>query len=208
MPTPSTSKIRNSIIFFVIAIAGLLAGVWISDNPSETDSSGVLTKPRPLVAFTLTRHDQSPFNLASLRGKWTFLFFGYTHCPDVCPTTLAELSKLQTMLGSDNSVLNNTQFVFVSVDPERDTPESLGDYVHYFNETFIGATGTKEQLARITAQFDIKHSRGDVTSGGYTVNHSSAVLLVDPQTRYYARLRAPHYAEDVLKRYLAIRNNY
>lgn len=168
---------------------------------------GVLEKPRPLPAFRLERENSS-LDQSALKGKWTFMFFGYTHCPDVCPTTLAELNGAYGLLAGDPGVLDDTQFVFVSVDPERDTPQSLAAYAGYFNEAFIGATGTPAELADLTRQLDIMYSRGEAAESGYVVNHSSAVLLIDPQVRYYARFKAPHYAENVRSRYLAIRHYY
>ena len=106
------------------------------------------------------------------------------------------------------AVLKDTQFVFVSVDPQRDTPESLGAYVGYFNEHFLGATGSIEALTGLTRQLDSKFSLDTNPVGEAIVNHSSAMLLINPQVRYYARLKAPHYAEEIRAQYLALRNHY
>lgn len=199
-------------ILVILSLVALLAGAatflrWSSHDASQAPEE-VLEQPRPLTPFNLERHAQAPLDIAALQGKWTFLFFGYTHCPDVCPTTLAELNNAYELLSNDADVLNNTQFIFISVDPERDTPQSLANYVAYFNAAFSAATGSTAELATVTRQLGIDHSRGDVSNGGYVVNHSSAVLLIDPQVRYYARLKAPHYAENLRSRYLAIRHYY
>jgi len=190
-----------------LAIAGLFLP-WSTTNHDAQAPQEIMEQPRPLTAFSLQRHEQAPLDLAALKGKWTFLFFGYTHCPDVCPTTLLELNAAHGLLAADPGVLDDTRFVFVSVDPERDTPQSLAAYVAYFNEAFSGATGTPAELAAITSQLGIEHSRGEPGAGGYVVNHSSAVLLIDPQVRYYARLKAPHYAENIRSQFLAIRHYY
>lgn len=215
MATSGNTKITAVIAIFAIVITGVLLGAWLTGKSAKknADIPELLPESRPLTTFTLTTHKKSPLNLKSLSGKWSFLFFGYTNCPDVCPTTLAELNGTYTQLLSDKmkddaSMLDDTQFIFVSVDPERDTPKFLADYIGYFNEEFIGATGTKEQLTNITTQFGIKHSRGDEAPDGYLVNHSSAVMLVNPQTQYYARFKAPHYSEVVKKQYLSIRKYY
>jgi cytochrome oxidase Cu insertion factor (SCO1/SenC/PrrC family) len=156
----------------------------------------------------LTQQGLTPFDLDDLRGKWSFLFFGYTHCPDVCPTTLTELAQAYSLLMEQPGILTDTQFVFVSVDPERDSPETLADYVGYFNADFVGATGTALELEKLTGQVGIKYKKGDKTETGYIMNHSSAVLLIDPQARYYARFSAPHYSEVISRQYLAIRRYY
>jgi protein SCO1/2 len=198
-------------LFLAFAFAGIGAAIWFAGPPPSGQSqaaSDILVTPRPLPAFTLTRADHAPLTREDLRGKWSLMFFGYTHCPDVCPTTLAELAQARQLLAADSKVLAETQFVFVSVDPARDSPESLRDYVHYFAADFIGATGSPQQLATITQALDIKHSRGEAGADGYVVNHSSAVLLIDPQVRYYARLKAPHYGDEVRQHYLAIRDHY
>jgi protein SCO1/2 len=193
-----------------LAVAGLLVGMWFARSGGQPDSdiAALLPEPRPLAPFTLVRHDGTTLDLDALRGKWSFLFFGYTHCPDVCPTTLMELGRAHKLMSNDAGLLDDTQFIFVSVDPERDTPELLGSYVAYFNEAFIGATGNTDQLKAVTTQLGIRHSRGDNSASGYIVNHSSAVLLIDPQLRYYARLKAPHYAEEIRQQFLAIRQRY
>lgn len=201
---------KNYLVISLLVIGAAVAAVLLlSPTPRQGPQipEGVLEKPRPLTAFKLER-DNSPLDQSALKGKWTFMFFGYTHCPDVCPTTLAELNGTYGMLAGDPGVLDDTQFVFVSVDPERDTPQSLASYVSYFNEAFIGATGTPDELSALTRQLDIMYSRGEASESGYVVNHSSAVLLIDPQVRYYARFKAPHYAENVRSRFLAIRHYY
>jgi protein SCO1/2 len=200
---------QRKFVVLVLILAGLAMSACSGDHDGPQAPAAVLETPRPLTPFTLQRYDQPDLNLAALKGKWTFMFFGYTHCPDVCPTTLTELSAAYELLSHDPGVLDDTQFVFVSVDPERDTPQSLATYVGYFNKAFIGATGTPKELAAITPQLDIRYRRGEPTAdGGYVMNHSSAMLLIDPQVRYYARFKAPHYSEKIRSQFLAIRHYY
>lgn len=201
----------------VLALSLILLGLGIVAYISQPDSDTIesasrsglkarLATPRPLTAFQLTAHDQKPFDLNRLKDKWTVLFFGYTHCPDVCPTTLTELAQTITQL--EPAVLKDTQFVFVSVDPARDTPESLAAYVNYFDARFLSATGSVKALRNLTQQLDVKFSLETDPAGEPIVNHSSAILLIDPQVRYYARLKAPHYAEQISAQYLALRDEY
>lgn len=201
----------------LIAMLGLVVGTQfysLEDSTEDTSISRLensvlaarLTSPITLTPFQLTAHDQKPLDLNRLKDKWTLLFFGYTHCPDICPTTLTELAQMAKQL--EPAVLKDTQFVFVSVDPRRDTPESLAEYVGYFNEHFLGATGSIEALAVLVRQLGARFSLGTNPAGEPIVNHSSAMLLIDPQVRYYARLKAPHYSEEIRAQYLALRNGY
>jgi protein SCO1/2 len=151
----------------------------------------VLAEPEPLPAFRLLGHDGAPFDNAALRGRWTFLFFGFTHCPDVCPTTLAVFAEALPRLGAD------TRLVLVSVDPERDTPERLGKYVAAFNPAFLGATGEISALAESLGVVYAKVPGAAPSS--YSVDHSSSVLLVDPRGRFYGVLAAPHVAQNIVE---------
>lgn len=158
---------------------------------------------QPIGAFELTAHDRSPFGPQQLEGKWSFLYFGYTYCPDVCPTTLLELDKLQKLLTAEN-LDNDTQYLFVSVDPKRDTPERLAEYTRYFNPKFTGLTGNSEQLAALTKRIGVVYNPVPNESGtGYLVDHSSSVVLIDPDSQLHAVFSAPQMgstmAEDFRK---------
>ncbi|MGD8571966.1 MAG: SCO family protein [Gammaproteobacteria bacterium] len=166
----------------------------------------LVDKPVTLPSFHLTDQQGNPLDPSRFKNAWTFLFFGYTHCPDVCPTTLTELDNAAGPLKSANKTGNKIQYVFISVDPDRDTPKSIGDYVSYFESDFIAATGSKKQLTQLATPLHIKFKRGIGTDTDYIVNHSSAMLLIDPQARYYARLRAPHYAEEIVNKFKQIIN--
>lgn len=198
-------KITLSLIITILLIGAAAGLVQQNDNAVPGTEARLMT-PKLLTAFQLTAHDLKPLNIERLKGKWTLLFFGYTHCPDVCPITLTELEQMAQQLPPE--ILGSTQFVFVSVDPQRDSPESLAEYVGYFNESFLGATGSIDALTTFARQLDSKFSLETDPVGEPIVNHSSAMLLIDPQARYYARLKAPHYAEEILAQYLALRNNY
>ena len=207
---PCLKKIVPAIIVGILLISA--AGYFIDQifrvatESNATDIKGRLATPRTLSDFQLTAHDQKPINIARLKDKWTLLFFGYTHCPDICPTTLTELTQGVQQLPPE--VRDDTLVVFVSIDPKRDNPEHLGNYVHYFDERYIGATGELKQLEAFARQLDSKFSHETDPTGAPIVNHSSAILLLDPQVRYYARLSAPHYAENIRDHYLALRNSY
>jgi protein SCO1/2 len=187
-------------VLVALLLAGLagVAGAWLgkaslgSDPGRQLEESGLraatlLPRPKPLKPFTLVDDEGRPFNLANLRGHWSFLAIGYTSCPDICPTTLATFRALSQQIAPKGGK-PAAQFLFVSVDPQRDTPRRLGDYVHYFDPHFLGVTGTDEQLEKLTTQLGLPYARvQDRDSAmGYLVDHSAAVVLIDPRARLTA----------------------
>jgi len=148
---------HRRLIFITLLILGSIAagaflGWWTSRN-EETETSahpgieGLLwPSPRTLTPFTVTDHLGKPFGLEEMSGKWSLLFFGYTHCPDACPITLTVLKEFYEKLAAVNAA-GDVQIIFVTVDPARDTQAQMADYVRYFNDKFIGLTGTGEQIA-------------------------------------------------------------
>lgn len=194
---PRIFLLLGSISAIVILGNSIYRTAYSSDIPDEL--RGLLVKqPVDINAFELLDQHKQPFDRERLKGAWTFMFFGYTHCPDVCPTTLTELDNAASQLSSLQTDKRKIQYVFVSVDPARDTPELLGDYVSYFGAKFIAATGRNQELENLAKQLDIKFEVGTGLDNQPQVNHSSAMLLIDPQARYYARFHAPHYAEDIV----------
>ncbi|WP_455375682.1 SCO family protein [Kaarinaea lacus] len=179
-----------------------------SDNLPEEIRELLVKNPAPVRPFELLDQDKKPFNVDRLKGSWTLMFFGYTHCPDVCPTTLTELDNAASRLNKINPETNKLQYVFVSIDPERDTPELLGDYVSYFGAKFIAVTGEHEQLKNLANPLGIKYSIGIGFNKEYIVNHGSAMLLIDPEGRYYARFKAPHYAEEIVAGFKSLKKYY
>jgi protein SCO1/2 len=119
-----------------------------------------------------------PFTSHDLEGKPSLVFFGFTHCPDVCPTTLAKLAQVKK-----TAALPGLQVLFVSVDPQRDTPATVGIYAHAFDPDFIGLTGDPKAIENMTAAFGVAAVRVDLPGGDYTMDHSAAVFLVDARAR-------------------------
>lgn len=201
------------ITLFVLAclILGAGAGLYTAGyHPSgQTGKPGVngllWPDPRRLGDFQLTDHRGMPFTRDQLLGKWSLLFFGYTHCPDVCPTTLTKLDRIYSSLRKKNPD-NDLQVLFVSVDPVRDTPQVLSGYVSYFNREFIGLGGSEKQVGSLTRQMGIVSARSETTSpGNYLVDHTASVFIIDPQARWVGILSAPHDVADMTERYLVIR---
>jgi protein SCO1/2 len=131
-------------------------------------------------SLELTDHHGRPRSLADFRGKVVVIFFGFTHCPDVCPTTLAEMAMVAKELGQDAARL---QVLFVTVDPERDTPEVLRQYVPAFHPDFLGLRGDAEATARAAREFKIFFQKQPLPGGGYTVDHSAGTYVLDAEGR-------------------------
>ncbi|MCB1758225.1 MAG: SCO family protein [Gammaproteobacteria bacterium] len=195
--------------YAVIAAVALAAGFIFSQmllEPSPEVLSGqpsfsvatVIPEPRPLTPFELQDHRGRPFSSASLEGRWSFLVFGYTHCPDICPTALMTLSRMDERL-KQQRVAADYQVVFVSIDPERDSRQRLAQYVPYFNSEFLGVRGEQAELTRLTTQLGVVYLKVQAgrAEGDYLMDHSAAIVLIDPQGRYHAVFSAPHKAEAI-----------
>ncbi len=144
----------------------------------------------------LTDHDGRRRSLADFRGKLVVLFFGYTHCPDVCPTTLSDMAQAMRLLAPDEAA--RVQVLFVTVDPERDTPEMLKAYVPYFHPAFLGLHGTPEEVARAAREFRItyrKHKEPGATD--YLVDHTAGSYVLDATGRLRLFLPFAHRPEDI-----------
>lgn len=140
--------------------------------------SGVFDPPRPAPDFVLPASTGAEFKLDSLRGRLVVLGFGFTHCPDVCPVTLSILAQMRKQLGA---LADEVQVVYITVDPERDSVARLREYLALFDKTFIGVTGTAEQLSAVREAYGIMASRAENkdVEGGYVVHHSSYIYLID-----------------------------
>jgi len=208
-------SLKFSSMITGVALAAILAGAWLADVYREHDSRAVLLPdrvmtlfpaPKPLTAFALTDHKNRVFDLASLKGKWSFLFFGFSHCPDVCPTTLAVLARARANIARSTAGAKDVQFVFISVDPNRDTAGKLRQYVDYFDTTFLGVTGDNAQIANLAGQLGAEYQVAIAPgSADYPVYHTAAVFLSDPRARHHAVFTPPHDAEAISKRFKVVR---
>jgi protein SCO1/2 len=176
------------VLFALVAAAG---GVWIakrtSDQAPQLTSGTWLPQPRPVPEVALVDQSGQPFTAQNLKGHPTLVFFGFTHCPDVCPTTLARLAQVVKAAN-----IPDLKVLLVSVDPERDTPDLLGHYVHAFNPQFGGVTGKPEEIQRLAREFGVAIAKVDLGGGEYTVDHSAAVFLLNRQGQRVALFTPPY----------------
>jgi protein SCO1 len=164
----------------VAALCAALAGFWLA---RELDSSGPelasgtwLPRPKAIDDFHLTDNDGKPFSLHDLQGKPSLVFFGFTRCPDVCPTTLLKLAQIKK-----TAAIPGLRVIFVTVDPARDTPQAVGLYVHAFDPEFIGLTGDDKAIKQMAANFGVAVSKVELPGGEYTMDHSAVVFLLNNQ---------------------------
>jgi len=202
---PSSAKGGASRgVLVLVAVLALAAGSWLGlsllgngRGPTppldEVRAATLLPLPKPLSPADLTDQDGEPFRLDRLAGRWTFLSFGYTSCPDVCPMTMATFVALRREL-SQKGKDPHTAFLFVSVDPERDTPQRIAQYVRWFDPSFLGATGDHRELQALTGQLGVLYARSEQRDSalGYLVDHTASILLLDPKGRLSAIFSAPH----------------
>lgn len=152
---------------------------------------------KPLPAFELTDHAGHPFNQQTTQGKWQLMFFGYTNCPDICPDSLQMLTNMVKLLDSD-SVKQQLQITFISIDPERDNLANMKTYVEYFNPSFMSARGEIEEVNKLTEALGIMHYINKSEDGSkYEVAHSGAMTLIDPQGRFTAVFVPPLDAANI-----------
>lgn len=171
---------------WITLIAGLplllaVAAFFLSKDTYQPYGTRLLsTRPAEANQFTLTAHDGSSKSLSDFRGKVVLIFFGFVNCPDVCPTTLLELSKVYKALSPAEQA--RVQVLLISVDPERDTLEKLRDYVTFFSPSFIGLTGTPEQIAEVAKRYGVFYQKSQIKSATeYNVDHTATVFALDPK---------------------------
>lgn len=190
----------------IVAIAAgmLLSRVLLDGASSPTLAKATLLDPaRPLPPLTFVDQQRQPFGQAQLRGHWSILFFGFTSCPDVCPTTLAILAQVEKQL-ADLPTEQRPHVVLVSVDPQRDTPEQLAKYVKSFSPTFTGITGEQQAVQEFALKLGVPVAISPLPGGSYTVDHSAAIFIVDPNGALRALSSTPHNAPIIAADYRSI----
>lgn len=210
MSTSAFSVKHITFGIIALAILALLFGLWMQhnlnknkmENNSPVLASGtVFPKPRLVQPFNLVDDKNQPFTNKNLQGHWSLLFFGFTHCPELCPTTLSILNQAYQLLEKQGQK-PLPRVVFISVDPERDTASVIAQYVTGFNKNFIGATGTAEQMEKLTQNFSVLYMKvaqpGDTQAKEiYNIDHSGTVSLIDPQGQLYAIFTMPHSVQNI-----------
>lgn len=215
MSNTATSGKNRKIIFTILAIIALIAAIEIyfgvmqrHENASNVKIDGIfLSSPKEINHFNLSASTGKPFTKDNLTGQWTMMFFGFTNCSMVCPTTMAALNNMYKLLQKDLSANEMPQIVMVSVDPDRDTVKRMKEYVTAFNPNFIGARADIRETVTLEKQLHIAAAKMQVDGEGknhYTINHSAEILLFNPKGELQAYLSFPHQPEQMAKDYKQI----
>lgn len=186
-------------VFVLIALVALVLGLTVNKvlngqlqaDPTRLLDAGIvlLPQPRTVPAISLTDQDGKPIAMNELKDKWSLLFFGYTFCPDICPTTLAQMRELKGLL--PEAARDRVRIVMVSVDPNRDTPQQLKQYLGYFDPAFLGATGELASIQKLANAVSIPFIPADTSKENYTVDHSGNLVVIGPDGTQRGFIRAP-----------------
>lgn len=186
-------------VFILVALVALILGLTINKvlngrgqgNPTELIDAGIILLPqsRAVPELEMNDADGQPVRVDQLKGKWSLVFFGYTFCPDICPTTLAQLRQVKSELPKE--AVERMQVVLVSVDPNRDTPAQLKQYLGYFDKDFRGLTGSLEATQKLANALSIPFIPADTSKPGYTVDHSGNLAIIGPDGAQRGFIRAP-----------------
>jgi protein SCO1/2 len=198
-PAPDAQQRRNILrtiwilLAFIAVVIGLFLHKFLSPrvlSPQELALNGavVFDKPRIIPPFELVDQKGAPFTLERWQGKWSLVFFGFTTCPDICPTTLATLSQWYKTL--DKDIQAETQVIMVTVDPARDTSEKLAAYMQHFDKDFIGVTGEFLAIKTLTDQLNVAFNKVTLETD-YTVDHSAHLVLLNPYGHYHGIFKPP-----------------
>ena len=213
------STIKSTVLLCLVFIGIVLVMFVISVlrvpqlSVVEMRSKGVflLPTPRDIAAFELTDHMGKTFDRSSIDGRWSFVFFGFVSCPDVCPTSMSVLGTVDRQLQArDPELAEQFQGILVSVDPERDSIENLARYATAFSPRFLGVTGPREDLVGLTTQVNVAFAKvplaepappgsasADVAADAYTVDHTGNIVIINPRGHYHGFIKLPHDAETI-----------
>jgi protein SCO1 len=168
-----------------------------STNLISTQIATVLPKPQEIIDFNLTDNLKHSFTKKNLLGHWTLMYFGFTSCPQICPTTMVELNKVYKKLAKNG--LKEPEVLLVSIDPQRDTPARINNYVTSFNPQFKGATGSEAELTKLTNDLNVLYlkiqTKTNAASGSYDIDHSGNIMVINPQGQLAAFFSMPHNAK-------------
>lgn len=209
MPEKKTVPYGTIAIFALwIGILGLAYVLLMPSQKTIPPELAAVLRPEPrlLRPFTLVDQHNQSFTRQDFEGQWSFVFFGYTYCPDICPMTLSVLTAVLNELQRDPDAAPDAKVIFVSVDPQRDTPEVLVNYMEFFGEGFLGVSGSEQEINGFARQFGAGYIKEpERAPGEYLISHTSSIFLVDPEMRLLAGFSPPHDPATIADQYRQIR---
>jgi len=203
--TKSTNITIGFLVLFVCFVFGFTFYKFSNENQmtyEKLQKQGVyiFDTPRKFTFNPMITANNTPFTKNNLLDHWTLMYFGFTYCPDVCPTTLSQLNTLMSSIAMFNDdSMANMQVVMITVDPARDTPEKLSDYLPFFNKEFIGVSGESNDIFNLSQQLNVPYMpiSSDSTDKDYMVDHSANIVLINPKGDYHGFIRPPWLVSDV-----------
>jgi len=205
-------KKNNSILIFFFSCIALLystASPLYAFNPDAI--KGMFAKAEPLKPFELIDHNGNSISIENFKGHWSIVSIGYTHCPDICPATLSKYQQMHQIFAKyQPELLKQTQFIFVSVDPNRDSPEHLENYITYFHADFLGLTGDIANLDRFVSSIFASYIKPNFIKSEskkehYEVAHSAGLHIINPQGQLQAIIKTPYSASEAALSYINMR---
>ena len=204
---------RRNIIFVFLVLFGMsVLFAYFQSLPSLLQkkptllTGKILTRPMELDNFELIDQNNQTFNSESLKGNWTILFFGYTNCPDVCPTTIYKLAEVKNDV-NQNLPSKNFNTVLVTLDPDRDTPERLDEYIGYFDESMLGVTGTYKNIQSFSSNLSVFFQRIN-KDGGYDFNHTASIFVFNQDGSLFATMSPATSVSELRDDFYTILNNF
>ncbi len=205
----------HKTVFVLVALIALVIGLTVHKvldrrggaDPAQLLDAGIILLPqsRQVPSLSLTDQDGKALAVDELKDRWSLLFFGYTFCPDICPTTLAQMREVKGLLPAE--ARERLRVVLVSVDPNRDTPQQLKQYLGYFDPSFIGLTGDLERIQTLANGVSIPFIPADTSKPGYTVDHSGNLVIIGPDGRQRGFIRAPLNSQKLAAQLPALLNS-
>lgn len=211
--TPEQKRgIRKTVAILVVIVSAVIAlQVYNVTREPPLDRERlreqgtiIFEQPRQISEFELLDHNEQAFTPESLEGQWSLIFFGFTHCPDICPMAMVDLARVMTALPPE--LAENTQVLLVTLDPARDEPEVLAEYVPHFHPDFLGVTGEFLTIRRMANEFNVAFSKVTLEDDDYTVDHSGHIALVNPRGHYHGFFRPPFDPERMAEHYGTVAN--
>jgi protein SCO1/2 len=191
---PARKVLAIAFLFLASSGVAVLSYVALHINRSQPEYATVLPAPIALPEFSLLDHTGQIFDRGSLRGNWNVVFFGFTHCPDICPATLQQLALARKRVAEDGKEF--PRILFISVDPERDTPEAMASYIANFGPGIAGISGSLHELTKLTKATGIYFAKSGDLDAAYSVDHSAVVLVINPNAEWQALFSAPHNIDE------------
>lgn len=211
--TPVRITVILCLAFVTIVVGMLVYSVTrtpvLSDEQLREQGVFILPTPRELGDFELTSHRGEPFTADDLRGRWSFMFFGFTNCPDICPIAMSVLAQARRQLAEESpDRVGEFQGVLVTVDPERDDRETLASYVESFSPTFLGARGDRAATAELATAVNVAFAKVPGNDGGYQVDHTGNIVIVNPRGHYHGFVKLPHQADTIVATFRTLQERW